>query len=226
MSTTIKKYFLIAFIITLTALAFIFDIKSFFSIEFLKAHYGILKSVINKHFFISALAYFLLYSLVVILSIPVAVFMTVLSGILFGKLLGTFLALISATSGAFIFFLIVKKSCKNQYSAGLPKKIIDLFKKNALLFLLAARLIPTFPFFAINIAAGILQISSTIFLIGTFLGIIPATFLYASLGNAIKNTIEQPDASLSTFLSTETIIILSALGLLVLSPVVYRKIKN
>ena len=62
------------------------------------------------------------------------------------------------------------------------KAIKKGFQKNAFLYLLTLRFIPIVPFFAVNIAAAFFQIPFRTFFFGTFLGIIPAYFIYGSVG--------------------------------------------
>jgi uncharacterized membrane protein YdjX (TVP38/TMEM64 family) len=53
---------------------------------------------------------------------------------------------------------------------------------NALLFL---RLVPVFPFFLINLGAGLTRMCARTFVLGTMLGIIPGSFVYCSAGASI-----------------------------------------
>ncbi len=59
------------------------------------------------------------------------------------------------------------------------------FRNNALNYLLVLRLIPIFPFWLVNLVAGAVGLRLWVYVLGTFFGIIPVTFVYASLGNGL-----------------------------------------
>ena len=64
------------------------------------------------------------------------------------------------------------------------------------------------------------------YVITTFFGIMPGTFVFSSIGNGIGYVLEQgktPD--LSVLRSTEILLPLAALGLLSLLPIAYKKLK-
>ena len=47
------------------------------------------------------------------------------------------------------------------------------------------RLVPLFPFWLVNLVAGAVGLRLWVYLVGTFIGIIPGTFIYASLGRGL-----------------------------------------
>jgi uncharacterized membrane protein YdjX (TVP38/TMEM64 family) len=58
-------------------------------------------------------------------------------------------------------------------------------KANAFGYLIVMRLVPFFPFFLVNVLAGIVGIPRGTFALATFIGRIPAAFLYVSLGEEL-----------------------------------------
>ena len=143
-------------------------------------------------------AWVLLYATATATMFPVASFLTILGGIFggsaFGVLWGTLYAgsatLIGATLGACILFLSVKTLGLEQ----LRKRVapfLDRFSQgieaDAFFYLLSLRLVPFFPFFAVNIAPAMLNIRLTTYAAATLLGIGPAVYVYTSLGAGVAD---------------------------------------
>lgn len=59
------------------------------------------------------------------------------------------------------------------------------FHRHGLLYVLAMRLIPLFPFDVVSYGAGVSRVSISSFAIGTVFGIIPGTFAYIFLGSSL-----------------------------------------
>ncbi len=101
------------------------------------------------------------------------------------------------------------------------------FQKNALNYLLVLRLVPLFPFWLVNLVPAFLGVPLRTYILGTFLGIIPGTFVYASVGNglgAVFDMGEKPD--LGIILSPEVFGPLLGLAALSLVPIAYRKFRH
>src|SRR5438105_5550660 len=140
----------------------------------------------------AGLAFVLAYAGLVALSLPVAAFLSITSGFLFGCWLGAVYAVIGATIGATIVFLAVRVSIAGLAERAGPRvrRLEAGFHQDALSYLLILRLIPIFPFWLINIAAGATGMRLSLFVVGTFFGIIPTTFVYASLGSGLGAVVE------------------------------------
>ena len=59
------------------------------------------------------------------------------------------------------------------------------FQRNALSYLLVLRLVPIFPFWLVNLVPAFLNVPLRVYVLGTFLGIIPGTVVFASIGNGL-----------------------------------------
>ena len=79
----------------------------------------------------------------------------------------------------------------------------------------------------INILAGLLNVRLHTFVIATFFGIIPGSFVYISLGNGLS-TLFKHGKHLNVNIIFQLNIILPLLGLtlLALTPIIYKKIKQ
>ncbi|MDY7027615.1 MAG: TVP38/TMEM64 family protein [Spirochaetota bacterium] len=179
---------------------------------------------VRDNFLISALLFVLLYIIVVALSIPGATVLSLLGGFFYGPLIGVVLINIGATGGAFLVFLaarfVIGNLVQQKYGERLEKFNREI-QENGKNYLLTLRLIPVFPFFLINIFAGVTAVPAVTFLWTTALGIIPGSFVYAYLGYTGARI--EPGESL---ISSEILIALVLLGMLSLLPVIARKIRS
>ncbi|MBO8242822.1 TVP38/TMEM64 family protein [Prochlorococcus marinus XMU1410] len=130
-----------------------------------------------------------IYILVVLLILPSS-WMSLLSGFLYGSYLGSIIVFISAFIGAILAFFISKsffaKKLKNLFSRYPKLSVMEqVVKKGGLKLIFLARLSPIFPFGMLNYFYGLNKVKFRDFTIG-LLGIIPATFLYCSVGSLAK----------------------------------------
>jgi len=92
-------------------------------------------------------------------------------------------------------------------------------------WLLALRLIPLAPFWAVNIAPALLGMRTSPYFIATLIGIAPGTTVYVLVGrgfDAILAAGRVPD--LATLGDPRIILPLAGLGILALIPIVAKKI--
>jgi len=162
------------------------------SLETLVRHRNAIDAFIGAHAVLSIAAFMLIYVAIVALSIPGALILSVSSGILFGTLLGGALAVVSATTGATIIFLVARSACGESLvrrAGPLAKKIADGFCADAFSYLLFLRLMPAFPFFLVNLAPALVGVKVRTFVLATLIGVIPATFAFAFLGDGLDSVL-------------------------------------
>lgn len=225
----IRKYLPLLIIIILSASIWFLQLNKYFSFGILKAYQESINLFITTNLLLSVLTYSTIYIIVVGLSIPGATFMTLTGGFFFGQWIGTFAVVLSATFGASIFFLSAKMASSDLLSkkiGNLTKRMQEGFTENAFFYLLTLRFIPLFPFVVVNIAAALLQVPMRTFFIGTFLGIIPGSFVYVSMGVALRQVSQKSDFSPKIILDPQILLALIGLGILSLLPVLYKRIKN
>lgn len=223
-----KKYLPILLIISLSSLAWIFNLHHYLNFEELKSHHKFIEQFIEEEKALSILIYCGIYILIVSLSLPAATFMTLAGGFLLGQWIGTTATVISASLGASILFLSAKMASTDllsQKTGSWIGKMKSGFQENAFSYLLTLRLIPIFPFVIINIAAAVFQVSLRIFFFGTFIGIIPGSFVYTSIGVALREAIKEPDFTPDIILNPKILLAFIGLGILSLLPIAYKKYK-
>jgi uncharacterized membrane protein YdjX (TVP38/TMEM64 family) len=147
-----------------------------------------LRAFVDRHPILAPVAFVAAYALVIALSVPGGAVMTVSGGFLFGLWFGALLAIIGATSGAIIVFLLARfvvSDLVRQRAGPFLRRMADGFARNAFSYLLFLRLVPLFPFWAVNLVPAFAGIGVATFAVATFIGIIPGTLAYASVGSGL-----------------------------------------
>lgn len=218
-------------ILVLAIIAFFaFGLHRYLTFEHLKAYRFKLLQWTQEHYFLTVAAYILAYILVVTLSVPGAVYMTLIGGFLFGIVLGTLYVVMSATIGATLLFLIVRTAFGHWLAKGVghwTQKMAHGFRENAFSYLLFLRFIPLFPFWVVNIVPALLNVRLITFVIGTFIGIIPGSLIYVSIGQSL-NSLFARNVKPNLGIIFEPQILLPLLGLAIISllPILYKYFKS
>jgi uncharacterized membrane protein YdjX (TVP38/TMEM64 family) len=223
----------IAFLPLLLGLGFtafqVFGLGRFLTFEALASNRGWLLQYVAVDFSASALMFVALYVVATAFSVPGAFIFTIAAGFLFGSVYGTGVAVLAATMGATVIFLVARTSLGGLFrerSEGKLEKLKNGFRHNELSYLLFLRLIPVFPFWLINLACAFLGVSLRNFIVGTAVGIVPGTAVYASIGaglGAILDRGETPD--LSIIFTPPVLLPLLGLAVLSLIPIAYRRLR-
>jgi len=222
----LKPYLPFLIIMTISLLAWGMGLHHYFSFDMLRTHHEALETYVKLYPYMAFAIYMGTYIALVGLSIPGATFMTLVGGFLFGQWVGTGLVVVSATLGATLLFISAKLASEDLLSRKAGPWIDKMrtgLQKDALYYLLTLRLIPIFPFVAINLVAAVFQIPLRTFIVGTFIGIIPGSFIYVSLGDAFKDVILTPNLTPTTILGPKVILAFVGLGILSLLPVLYKR---
>lgn len=222
---------LIPLIVLLAGLVAFFALgfNDYLTFETLRENRAWLLQRVDQFAVLAALAFCAVYIVVVAFSLPGGAVMTITGGFLFGQWLGTLYVIFAATIGATILFIAAKTALGDilRAKAGpFLRKMEDGFRENALNYLLVLRLIPLFPFFIVNLVPAFLGVSLRVFVIATFAGIIPGTFVYATVGAGLGSIFDAGGAfTASGILTTEIVTALIGLAVLALLPVGYKRLR-
>lgn len=219
-----KKHLLWLLPIVLAAF-FLFDGPRLLSLENIREHRQALTDFTDRHYLVMLLACGLGYSLSTAVSLPGGTVLSLLLGFLFGRWTGTLLIVISATLGAGAVFWLARYlfadwARQRLRQSALSQKLLDGFQDGAFNYLLFLRLVPLFPFWLVNLAPAFTSVSMRTYLIATFIGIMPGSFIFANLGQSLGR-IERLDQ----LLSWQTLLALSLLGALSLIPVLSKRLQ-
>jgi uncharacterized membrane protein YdjX (TVP38/TMEM64 family) len=156
--------------------------------------------------------------------------MTVTGGFLFGTALATAVVVVAATVGAALVFLAAKTALgdvlRNRAGPFLAR-MEEGFRANALSSLLVLRLVPLFPFFIVNLVPAFLGVTLRVFVVGTLIGIVPGTFVYASVGAGLGSVFDAGESfSARGVLTPEVVLALVGFAFLAMIPVLYRRFRS
>jgi uncharacterized membrane protein YdjX (TVP38/TMEM64 family) len=180
-------------------------------------------SLVKSSGIVAALLYVAVYGLLVALSVPGAAVLTIAGGFLFGTWLGALCAVIGATLGATMIFVAARAGLGGlaQRAGRFIGKLEAGFRADAFNYLLVLRLVPIFPFWLVNLVPALVGVRLPTYVLATFLGIIPGTFVYASIGNGLGDVVEEPD--LRILFKPSLLVPIVGLALLALIPVGYKR---
>lgn len=173
--------------------------------------------------------YIAIYAAATAASLPIGTVLTLAGGFVFGTWIGGGLTVVGATLGASLLFLAARSAFAAYFEAKLgatARKMRDRFKEDAFSYILALRLAPVFPFVVVNVAPALAGAPVRAFFAATALGIIPGTFVYASVGAGLDAVIARsgtPD--LGVVFQPEVLLPLLALALLSLAPIAWKRFK-
>ncbi|MDK9718309.1 MAG: TVP38/TMEM64 family protein [Trichlorobacter sp.] len=219
-----KKIILILISLATVALFFYLDLGRFLTLESLKANRQLLLAFYADHTLLMVAAFMAIYIIQTALALPGAVILSLSAGAVFGPLLGTTYAVTAASIGATFSFLItrylLREAVLNRFGSKL-EKINKELEDRGINYLLFLRLVPVFPFFLINLAAGLTRLPLRTFVLGTFFGIIPGGFVFVNAGASLA-TIN----NLSDIASPRVLGSFALLGLFALIPALYAKFRS
>jgi uncharacterized membrane protein YdjX (TVP38/TMEM64 family) len=224
--------------------AYYFNLQNYASLDYLIGKRALLQTYVSGHLLGAILVYAGVYILIVSLSLPGAGILSISGGFIFGWMISAPVTVVAATIGAIIVFQIVKSSLGESIAkraSGFAAKLSQGFARNAFSYLLFLRLVPAFPFFAVNAVAGLARVNLKTFTLATLLGIIPGAYVFAWVGRGLGSIIDAQMAkhelcvlkdglsnchyqfSVYELVTPQIIFALTALGILALLPVVLGK---
>ena len=186
-----------------------FDVNDLTSYEFIRENKGlILKYKANNIFFMTII--FLTITVLLNLLLCPMLLPTLVIGLIFGKWLGTLILVFGNTLGGVLLYLLARtffsELIEKKFAAKFSK-FMKFINKNETIYFMCFRFVGEggTPFPIQNVLPVIFNMSVKKYIIATFFGIIPATFVTVALGSGIGNIIDQNVelSFLSVFLSPE-----------------------
>ena len=223
-STGSGKWFVLSILAAGIVLFFSTGLGHHLTLASLKENKEALQGYTEIHYTSAVILFILTFALQSALSIPGTVVLTLSGGVLFGSLLGTIYVNVGATVGATVAFLTARYLFRDVVERKYGKKLDPIqqgFSNHGFRYLVTIRLIPIFPFFLVNLAAGLTRIRLRTYVSATSIGIIPLSFVFSNAGKRLGEI-----RSTREIASPEIIGACILLGLLSLLPVVYHRIKK
>jgi uncharacterized membrane protein YdjX (TVP38/TMEM64 family) len=122
--------------------------------------------------------------------LPMAAVMKILSGYFFGFYIGAFYNILATLVACLAGFLLSRYVFRTQFERLYYKRLEAIeheIERNGLYYFLSLRIVLVVPYFLINIIAGLSRLSLRDYLISTFLGVVPASLIYANGGQQLEH---------------------------------------
>jgi uncharacterized membrane protein YdjX (TVP38/TMEM64 family) len=148
------------------------------------------------------LVFALVYAVATVLMVPGSL-LTLAGGAVFGMLPGFVTILHGATLGAGLSFLVARFLARKRIESWIQKKpsfsVIDkAVAKQGWKIVFLTRLSPVFPFNFQNYAYGLTSVAFSHYLLATWIGMIPGTFLYVYFGTLGRSGLEAASGAENT----------------------------
>jgi uncharacterized membrane protein YdjX (TVP38/TMEM64 family) len=201
---------------------FWFNLERFLTLEGLQNNRQALLDYYASHTLATVAGFMAIYIIQTTLSLPGAAILSLAAGAIFGSIMGTVYAVMAASIGATLAFLVTRYLLRDMVLKRFGSRLEGInreLEQRGLNYLLFLRLVPVFPFFLINLAAGLTRLPLRTFVLGTLLGIIPGGFVFVNAGASLASI-----TSLSGIASPRVLVSFALLGLFALVPVFYNKL--
>lgn len=229
----VARFLPLIILAVLIAGLFASGVTRYLNLAALHAHETALRGFIGSHRVLALAGFVVAYMAVTAASLPGATVLTLAGGYLFGTWLGGGATVVGATLGAVAVFFAVRTSlgaalrAKAERAGGRLKAVIDAVRDGAFGYILTLRLIPLAPFWLVNVAAALAHAPLRAYALATFIGIMPATFIYSAIGAGLGSVIARGQApDLGVIFEPRVLIPLVALGLLSLATTLFQHFRS
>lgn len=217
MKTNALRFALVAIVAAAIGAYFLFDLGQYISLAELKRQRDALSSFADARPALTIGSYFAAYVLMAALSLPGAAVLTLAGGAVFGLATGTIVVSFASSVGATLAFLAARflfhDAVQRRFRERL-KRLNEGIKQDGGFYLFSLRLVPIFPFFVINLVAGLTPLRTWTFYWVSQVGMLPGTLVYVNAGTQLGQ-VGSPGDILSPSL-------LGAFALLAVMPFVLR----
>lgn len=183
-----KRILLLMTLAVALASWFVFDLGQYANLEAIKQHQTTIAVLYERQPLMVLAAFFVAYVVLTALSFPGAALMTLLAGALFGLAVGAVLVSFASTIGATLAFLaaryLLRDTVQSRFGDRL-KAINAGVERDGAFYLFSLRLVPVFPFFAINLLMGLTTIRVWTFFWVSQLGMLLGTIVYVNAGTQL-----------------------------------------
>lgn len=178
-----KKFALAAVIATIIILYFVGGGQKYLDIRLYQDLYA-------SSPFTTAAIFFAVFFIGTACSLPVTGVLALISGVVFGTLTGFCLSSFATTLGGtvalystrFLFYELIER----RFSAQV-EMVNKGVKKEGALYLFGLRMVPVIPFWTLNLLMGLTSMPVSVFMLATFLGMMPVLMIFAYTGNQLGN---------------------------------------
>ena len=163
----------------------------YLSMDLIREHGLNLQAYAQQNWWIALVAFIAVYAVATASTIPGPVFLTLLGGMMFGPYVGALAQSMGATIGSVVIYYVYRTSigswlrAKFEADAGFMDRLAKGIDRNAFTTLFTLRVIPSVPFVLVNATAGMMAVPLRPYIIATFIGLLPSTFIYTWIGSQL-----------------------------------------
>lgn len=221
---TPAKIFLLLLAAGMIALFFVLDAGRYLTLEALQENRELLAGFVARRTGAAVSLFLALYIAQTALSLPGAAVLSLAAGAVFGFLPGVFLVNLGATTGATLAFLFARYLFREPVQRKFGSRLETFnreMEREGMNYLLFLRLVPLFPFFLINLGAGLTSLPLRKYVLGTAIGIVPGSLVIVNAGASLATI-----RTLGEIASPRVVGAFVLLGLFALVPTVARKLRG
>lgn len=183
-----SKLLVIAVIAAAITAFFVFDLKQYVTLDYFQAQREAINAAVATDPLRAGLLFFAIYTLATGLSLPGAAVLTLIAGAVFGLLWGTVIVSFASTIGATLAFLTSRFLLRDWVQQRFGDKLRPINEgvaREGAFYLFALRLVPVFPFVAINLLMGLTPIRTRTYFWVSQLGMLAGTVVYVYAGTQL-----------------------------------------
>lgn len=184
-----KRFAVIGVLIAIAVFAYqYFGLADVLTLERLKESKEELGQFYANQPVLTAVIYFAIYVLAAALSFPGAAVLTLAGGAIFGFTTGLVLVSFASSLGALLAFLAARYVLRDSVQTRFAKQLEPInegMEKEGIFYLLTLRLVPVFPFFMVNLLAGLTSIKAFTYYWVSQLGMLAGTAVYVNAGTQL-----------------------------------------
>ena len=176
-----------------------FGLGKLLTLDTLKSSRDSLVALYQSRPLFAAASFFAVYVACAALSFPGATILTLAAGAMFGLWTGLLIVSFASSIGALLAFLVARHLLRDSVQSRFGKQLAPLnegMRRDGAFYLLTLRLVPVFPFFVVNLLAGLTPIAATRFYWVSQLGMLVGTAVYVNAGTQLAS-IQKPADVLS-----------------------------
>lgn len=178
----------------------------------------------DQYFFTVLSAFFMTYIFLQSFAIPGSIFLSILSGFLFPFALALFLVCLCSALGASLCYLLschFGRKIVLKHFPGLVAewaKRVEEHRSDLLGYIIFLRITPLLPNWFINVSSPLVGIPALPFILGTFIGVAPPSFIMIQAGKTLLTL-----SSTSDVVPWSSMVYLFLLAILALVPAIWKR---
>lgn len=183
-----SRLVLLAGVVILIALFFYLGLLDYLNLDYLQSQRSVAVGLFEANPVLVALLFMAIYIAVTGLSLPGAAILTLAAGAVFGLAAGVVMVSFASTIGATLAFLLARYLFREPVQKRFEKVLAPVNRgvdQEGAFYLFALRLVPAFPFFAINLAMGLTPIRVWTFYWVSQVGMLAGTVVYVNAGKEL-----------------------------------------